>query len=62
MHMHKQRKEDTWQSNNFFPSIKVIPFSKYLSFHLGFVLVANWVNLIVIPSEGDRISIIEEEM
>ncbi len=31
----------------FTPSIKVIPFSKYLSFHLGVVLVhANWANLI----------------
>ncbi len=32
----------------FTPSIKVIPFSKYLSFHLGVVLVhANWANLIL---------------
>ncbi len=30
------------------PSIKVIPFSKYLSFLLGVVLVhANWANLIL---------------
>ncbi len=30
------------------PSIKVIPFSKYLSFHLGVVLGhANWANLIL---------------
>ncbi len=32
----------------FTPSIKVIPFSKYLSFHLGVVLNhANWANLIL---------------
>ncbi len=34
-------------------SIKVIPFSKYLSFHLGVVLVhANWANLIVVFHAG----------
>ncbi len=33
----------------FTPSINVIPFSKYLSFHLSVVLVhAYWVNLIII--------------
>ncbi len=31
----------------FTPSNKFIPFSKYLSFHLGAVLVhANWANLV----------------
>ncbi len=33
----------------FTPSIQVIPFSKYLSFHVGVVLVhANWANLIIV--------------
>ncbi len=52
------------------PSIKVIPFSKYLSFHLGVVLVhAKWANLInrtngvvnrchvVVSPQMDRINI-----
>ncbi len=53
MGMHNQRKEDTWQSNNFITSIKFIPFSKYLSFHLGVVLVhANWAPLIVVFHAG----------
>ncbi len=35
------------------PSIKVIPFSKYLSFHLGVVLdYANWANLIFYTHPG----------
>ncbi len=44
----------------FSPSIKVIPLSKYLSFHLGVVLGhANWVNLIhVLGKEVWRISVL----
>ncbi len=41
--MHKQREEDTWQSNSLTQSTKVITFSKYLSFHL---VHAKWANLI----------------
>ncbi len=39
------------------PSIKVIQFSKYLSFHLGVVMVhAKWTNLIVVLTSSDTLS------
>ncbi len=38
MHMHKQRKIEIFDNQNVFTSsIKVVPFSKYLCFHLGVV-------------------------
>ncbi len=44
----------------FTPSIKVIPFAKYLSFHLGVFLVhANWANLIKATVNSNTLSTVE---
>ncbi len=49
MHKFKQCWKDTFESNAFTSSIKVIPFSKYLRLHLIVVLShAKWINLIFI--------------
>ncbi len=56
MHMQNSAREILGNQISFTPSIKVIPFSKYLSFHLGVVLIhANWANRIVLlPLKRDR--------